>query len=75
MTARNLLGSAALAAALATPAMAEVTVLGWPGGPEEAALRAVAEIYNARPDVAEENKVELLFTSILPQAPPPSTST
>ena len=63
MTARQLLGSAALVAALAAPAMAEVTVLGWPGGPEEAALRAVAEIYNARPDVAEENKVELLFTS------------
>ena len=63
MTARSLLGSAAFAALLAGPALAEVTVLGWPGGPEEAALRAVTEIYNARPDLAEENKVELLFTS------------
>jgi multiple sugar transport system substrate-binding protein len=63
MTARSLLGSAAFAALLAGPALAEVTVLGWPGGPEEAALRAVTEIYNARPDVTEENKVELLFTS------------
>jgi multiple sugar transport system substrate-binding protein len=63
MTSRRLLGSAALIAALAGPAFAEVTVLGWPGGPEEAALRAVAELYNARPDVTEENKIELLFTS------------
>jgi multiple sugar transport system substrate-binding protein len=44
-------------------AYAEVTVLGWPGGPEEAALRAVTEIYNAKADLAVENKVELLFTS------------
>ena len=63
MTSRSLLGATALAALIAGPALAEVTVLGWPGGPEEAALRAVAELYNARPDVAEENKVELLFTS------------
>ena len=63
MTARSLLGSAAFAALLAGPTLAEVTVLGWPGGPEEAALRAVTEITNARPDVTEENKVELLFTS------------
>nr|WP_247869188.1 extracellular solute-binding protein [Ahrensia sp. 13_GOM-1096m] len=44
-------------------AQAEVTVLGWPGGPEEAALRAVSEIYNSRTDVSDENKVKLLFTS------------
>ncbi len=42
---------------------AEVTVLGWPGGPEEVALRAAAAQYNARPDVAEEDKVELIFFS------------
>jgi len=48
---------------LAEAASAEVTVVGWPGGPEETALRAVAEIYNARPDVTEENKVELIFFS------------
>lgn len=42
-------------------AQAEVTVLGWPGGPEEAALRAVVEIYNSKEDVAEDDKVELLF--------------
>ncbi len=42
---------------------AAVTVLGWPGGPEETALRAVTEIYNAKADLAPENKVELLFTS------------
>lgn len=56
-------GVAALAIAAGGLAQAEVTVLGWPGGPEEAALRAVTEIYNAKPDLAEENKVELLFTS------------
>ncbi len=56
-------GTAALALLAGSAAQAEVTVLGWPGGPEEAALRAVTEIYNAKPDLAEENKVELLFTS------------
>lgn len=63
MIKKHLLGSAALLAMLASTAHAEVTVLGWPGGPEEAALRAVTEIYNARADVADEDKVELLFTS------------
>ncbi|MCZ8081360.1 MAG: extracellular solute-binding protein [Rhodobacteraceae bacterium] len=56
-------GAAALAIAISGMAQAEVTVLGWPGGPEETALRAVTDIYNAKPDLAEENKVELLFTS------------
>lgn len=52
-------------AALAVPglAQAEVTVLGWPGGPEETALRAAADAYNSRDDVAEEDRVELLFFS------------
>ena len=54
---------AALAALLALPAAAEVTVLGWPGGPEETALRAVADLYNGRPETTEENRVELLFTN------------
>lgn len=63
MKTRYLLCSAAIALAAATATQAEVTVLGWPGGPEEAALRAVAEIYNARPETAEEHKVDLLFTS------------
>ncbi len=57
-------GASALALSFgAFAAQAEVTVLGWPGGPEETALRAVAEIYNAREDVADSNKVKLLFTS------------
>lgn len=59
----HLLATAAALSLLSGLAQAEVTVLGWPGGPEEAALRAVTEIYNAKPEVAEENKVELLFTS------------
>lgn len=63
MIKKHLLCSAALLAMMAGSAQADVTVLGWPGGPEEAALRAVTEIYNARADVADENQVELLFTS------------
>ncbi|OLP57612.1 ABC transporter substrate-binding protein [Rhizobium rhizosphaerae] len=42
-------------------AQAKVTVLGWPGGSEETALRAVAEAYNAEPGRAEADKVELIF--------------
>ncbi len=38
---------------------AQVTVLGWPGGPEETALRAVAEMYNSQ--AADADKVELIF--------------
>lgn len=60
---RHALLSGAALLALATAATAEVTVLGWPGGPEEAALRAVTEIYNARPETTDANRVELLFTS------------
>jgi multiple sugar transport system substrate-binding protein len=59
---RNLLALSSLAL-MAGSAAAEVTVVGWPGGPEEAALRAVTEIYNAKPDVAAEDTVELIFFS------------
>lgn len=60
---RIMLAAAGAAALVAGAADAQVTVLGWPGGPEETALRAVAELYNARPEVAPEDRVELLFTS------------
>lgn len=63
---RNYVKSAALAGAMtmaAAGANAEVTVLGWPGGPEETALRAAAEAYNAKEDVDEDDKIELLFFS------------
>ncbi|MDH6231701.1 multiple sugar transport system substrate-binding protein [Mesorhizobium soli] len=50
-----------IASLLASPAFAKVTVLGWPGGPEETALRAAAAAYNAKADVADNDKVELLF--------------
>ncbi len=56
-----LLGSVFAAGLYAGAANAEVTVLGWPGGPEETALRAAADAYNAKDDVSEENRVELLF--------------
>lgn len=62
-TYKTILGAAAVSALLATAAQAQVTVLGWPGGPEEEALRAVTDIYNAREDVADKDKVELLFFS------------
>lgn len=58
--------AAALLAGLAhvslalSPALAEVTVLGWPGGPEETALRAVADIYN-QSGVSDAEKVKLIF--------------
>ena len=57
---RSLLGLAVGALGLfASTARADVTVLGWPGGPEEAALRATAAKYNetATPD----DKVKLIF--------------
>ncbi|MCB1498443.1 MAG: extracellular solute-binding protein [Bauldia sp.] len=54
------LAAAALFAALgAAQSSAEVTVLGWPGGPEETALRAVADTYNKT--AADADKVNLIF--------------
>ena len=48
-------------AAVPEIASAQVTVLGWPGGSEETALRAAVESYNALPGTAADNKVQLLF--------------
>lgn len=57
---RKTLAAAAFLAALGgTQALAEVTVLGWPGGPEETALRAVADTYNQT--AADADKVKLIF--------------
>ena len=57
---RSLLASAFLTTLLGVaPALAEVTVLGWPGGPEETALRKAAEVYNAK--AADPDKVKLIF--------------
>lgn len=52
---------AALLSSAALPGLANatVTVLGWPGGSEETALRATVEIYNKT--AADADKVELLF--------------
>jgi len=49
------------ALAFSSTAQAAVTVLGWPGGSEETALRAAVETYNARDTVSADDKVELLF--------------
>jgi len=54
-----LAGFAALATLGLSQAWADVTVLGWPGGPEEAALRKAAEAYNAK--AADADKVKLIF--------------
>jgi multiple sugar transport system substrate-binding protein len=57
---KTLLASAAMFASLGiSSAWAEVTVLGWPGGPEEAALRKAAEAYNAK--ASDADKVKLIF--------------
>lgn len=54
---------AALLAGTALPgiANAKVTVLGWPGGSEETALRAAAEVYNQT--ASDDDKVDLIFFS------------
>jgi multiple sugar transport system substrate-binding protein len=53
---------AVLAASLfATTAQAAVTVLGWPGGSEETALRAAAAAYNDLSSVSADDKVNLIF--------------
>jgi multiple sugar transport system substrate-binding protein len=44
-------------------ALADITVLGWPGGPEEVALRKVAEVYNAKTEIPDQDKVKLIFFS------------
>lgn len=49
------------AALFATTAQAAVTVLGWPGGSEETALRAVADAYNAKRETSADDKVNLIF--------------
>ena len=54
-------GALALLAFGGAAARADVTVLGWPGGPEEVALRAVVEHYNAQPGTTADDKVKLIF--------------
>ena len=44
---------------VASQAWAEVTVLGWPGGPEETALREVANNYNET--ASADDKIKLIF--------------
>ncbi|MFO1209130.1 MAG: extracellular solute-binding protein [Amaricoccus sp.] len=60
-TKRHAIVALALLAGLALPfaASAKVTVLGWPGGSEETALRATVDLYNKT--APEDDKVELLF--------------
>jgi multiple sugar transport system substrate-binding protein len=53
-------GAAALLASAAM-ARADVTVLGWPGGPEEVALRATVEDYNKQASLGADDHVKLIF--------------
>ena len=55
----GLAGAAVLSAALSTAALADITILAWPGGPAEAALRKVVDKYNETSD----SKAELLYFS------------
>ena len=54
-----LVGAIGFFSAGMSAALAEVTVLGWPGGPEETALRKAAEVYNGK--AADADKVKLIF--------------
>ena len=55
------LAMASLALSMSTAAHAAVTVLGWPGGSEETALRAVVKDYNALSTTGADDKVNLIF--------------
>jgi multiple sugar transport system substrate-binding protein len=59
----TVLGALTAALALSTAAQAAVTVLGWPGGSEETALRAVVQAYNGLSTTSDDNKVNLIFFS------------
>jgi multiple sugar transport system substrate-binding protein len=61
---RTIASAVALATLTATSALAGVTVLGWPGGPEEAALRKVIEAYNGQAGLAENDKVSAIFFNL-----------
>ncbi len=62
-TLRNRLAvsTAVVAMLSAGAAQADVTVLGWPGGPEEEAIRVAAATYNELPTTAEEDMVDVIF--------------
>jgi len=57
----SVLAIAAAAFALSTAAQAAVTVLFWPGGSEETAMRAVVKDYNALTTTSDDDKVNLIF--------------
>jgi multiple sugar transport system substrate-binding protein len=59
----TVLGALTAALALSTAAQAAVTVLGWPGGSEETALRAVVQAYNGLSTTSDDDKVNLIFFS------------
>ena len=52
-------GAAIVAGGISTAAIADITILAWPGGPAETALRKVVDKYNE----TSENQAELLYFS------------
>ena len=62
---RGLLAGAAVAIAgsVTLPAQADITILAWPGGDPEKALRAVIDLYNETQGVADGNKADVIYFS------------
>jgi multiple sugar transport system substrate-binding protein len=48
---------------IAGVAQADMTVLGWPGGPEEKALNKLVEQYNTTQGITDKNKVKTIYFS------------
>ena len=57
----SVLAIASAAIAVSGAAQAAVTVLWWPGGAEETAMRAVVKDYNALSTTSDDDKVNLIF--------------
>jgi len=62
---RQLVGCSAalLATAIASQASADITILAWPGGDPEKALRAVIELYNDTQGKVDGNQAEAIYFS------------
>jgi len=58
---RALAALCGLLAMLGGTARADITVLGWPGGPEETALRVLAKAWNAQHAGSADDQVKLIF--------------
>ena len=57
------ISSACLAALASSAAQADITVLAWPGGDPEKAMRAVVDLYNETEGQADGNEVSIIYFS------------